>query len=79
MVIVYSSPKCFKCNFIKQQLKQNNITYVDRDVTEEKNRTALGESGIMSLPAMFYKGEYYTFETVASLIAVVKGDSINDK
>ncbi|MGX7347831.1 glutaredoxin-like protein NrdH [Aerococcus vaginalis] len=53
MVKVYSKPGCMQCNFTKKFLTDNNIDFVDSDVTaSEEALNEVKEMGFQSLPVV---------------------------
>ena len=57
-VIVYSTPTCPWCSRAKEFLRQNNIDFIDVDVSadQEKAMEMVQKSGQMGVPVLDIKG-----------------------
>ena len=57
-VIVYSTPTCTYCKSAKEFFTQNNVEYVDVDVSqnEEKRNEMVEKSGQMGVPVIEIDG-----------------------
>ena len=53
-VIIYSTPTCIYCRLAKEWLKQNNISFVDYDlsVDAEKRDEIIKKTGQMGVPVI---------------------------
>ncbi len=58
-VIIYSTPTCPYCIRAKQFLKENNIDYLDFDVSgdQQKAEEMIQKSGQMGVPVLDIDGE----------------------
>ncbi|MFC1728103.1 glutaredoxin family protein [Nanoarchaeota archaeon] len=58
-VIVYSTPTCPYCVMAKDFLKENNIEFVDYDVSQDKQKAkdAIEKSGQMAVPVIDIDGK----------------------
>lgn len=67
-MIVYSTPSCQMCRFLKETLTREGIpfeTVTDTAVMEEK--------GITNVPTVEYLGELLTMQQALTLIKKLKG------
>lgn len=52
-VIVYSTPTCVHCNAAKAFLKENNVEFVEKDVTQDQEaRAFLISKGYRGVPVI---------------------------
>ena len=53
-VIIYSTPTCIYCRLAKEWLKQNNISFVDYDlsVDAERREEIIKKTGQMGVPVI---------------------------
>ncbi|HMA69111.1 MAG TPA: glutaredoxin domain-containing protein [Candidatus Mcinerneyibacterium sp.] len=58
-VIVYSTPSCPYCNMAKQYFKENDVDFVDYDVSKdrEKAKEMINKSGQQGVPVIDIDGE----------------------
>jgi glutaredoxin 3 len=58
-VIVYSTPTCHFCHLAKDYFKENNIDFVDYNVSEDldKRKEMIEKSGQMGVPVILIKDE----------------------
>lgn len=65
-VEVFSSDTCKRCVDLKKYLKQNNIEYVEYNISKDQEaRKNLIQLGYMSVPVMIIEGEHVLgFDTV---------------
>lgn len=61
-VIVYSTPACPYCIRVKQFLKDNNIEFINYDVSNDqaKAQEMIKKSGQMGVPVLDIEGEIIT-------------------
>mgnify|MGYP006439437601 CR=1 FL=1 len=58
-VEIYSKPTCLFCNKAKEWFKQNNIDYVEKDITINENKQELKEKiDFKTVPQIFIDDEY---------------------
>ncbi len=72
-VIVYSTPTCPYCVIAKEFLKKNNIEFIDKDVSRDRNSAneMIAKSGQMGVPVLDINGEIlvgYDPEAILSLV-----------
>jgi glutaredoxin len=65
-VEVFSSDTCKRCVDLKKYLKENNIEYVEYNISKDQEaRKNLIQLGYMSVPVMIIEGEHVLgFDTV---------------
>lgn len=58
-VEIYSTPTCHYCHLTKEFLDDNNISYVDYNVSEDmdKRTEMIEKSGQMGVPVVVVKGQ----------------------
>ena len=54
-VVIYSTPTCHFCQTAKEFFKENNVAYVEHDVStdQEKRAEMIEKSGQMGVPVIF--------------------------
>lgn len=58
-VEVFSSDTCKRCVDLKNYLKENNIEYIEYNISKDSNaRKNLIELGYMSVPVLLINGEH---------------------
>lgn len=51
MIVVYSKPKCVQCEFTKNYLRDNNIAFLEKDITTSNdNLEEAKKTGFSSMP-----------------------------
>ncbi len=50
MIEVFTSPTCFFCKILKKDLEKENISFIEKDVSIEKNKNEFDKLGINSFP-----------------------------
>jgi glutaredoxin len=65
-VEVFSSDTCKRCVDLKKYLKENNIEYIEYNISKDQEaRKNLIQLGYMSVPVMIIEGEHVLgFDTV---------------
>ncbi len=58
-IIIYSTPACPYCKRAKEYLSQKGISFVDRDVAQDKDaaKEMIEKSGQMSVPVIIVDNE----------------------
>ena len=56
-VIIYTSNGCAPCVATKSWLSKNNISYIEKNITEEENRKELIQKGYQSTPVTMIQNE----------------------
>ena len=56
-VIIYTSNGCAPCMATKYKLSKNNISYIEKNITEEENRRELIQKGYQSTPVTMIQNE----------------------
>ncbi|MEG1636130.1 MAG: glutaredoxin family protein [Cellulosilyticaceae bacterium] len=70
-VIVYSSLNCPKCLVVKNFLKQNNIEYEERSISNPTYMQEVVIIGIMSVPVIKYKEYIFNANNIQGLLDVL--------
>lgn len=60
LVILYSDDQCFYCQKQKEWFEKQNIEYVEKNISDEKNLTEVKNLGAIGVPFTVIHKEYKT-------------------
>ena len=60
-MVIYTREFCPNCDDIKNYLKENNISFEEKDVDYFKNKAKLVVRGLKELPVLNYQNNWFEF------------------
>jgi len=70
---IYSSPACYKCNLLKNFLKEKGILFEEVDISKDRSVVQLLiEKGLSSLPIVEYQDKFYQGVETSKIKEILK-------